>query len=139
MIILIALSCNSEIFFILPLFCPQIESFLSDRYQYVLLNGQTSSWSPLLAGVTQGSILGPPFFFFNCYLAVQRPALGHSQGDSLNNTMLITAFVQVPPEGYREPLNGSFFFLIYMNDLDHNLSSAAKLFPDDASIFLHCS
>ena len=30
--------------------------------------------------------------FFNCYLAAQRPALGHSQGDSLTDSMLITAF-----------------------------------------------
>ena len=29
--------------------------------------------------------------------------LGHSQGDSLTNLMLITAFVQVQPEGHREP------------------------------------
>ena len=32
------------------------------------------------------------FFFFNCYLADPRPTLGHSQGDSLTNPMLITAF-----------------------------------------------
>ena len=31
------------------------------------------------------------FFFFNCYLGVPRPTLGHSQGDSLTNLMLITA------------------------------------------------
>ena len=45
------------------------------------------------------------FFFFNCYLAVPQPTLGHSQGDSLTNPMLITVFVQVRPEGHREPLN----------------------------------
>ena len=39
-----------------------IKSFLSGRFQRVLLNGQTSSWSPILAGVPQGSILGPLFF-----------------------------------------------------------------------------
>ena len=39
-----------------------IKSFLSGRFQRVLLNGQTSSWSPILAGVAQGSILGPLFF-----------------------------------------------------------------------------
>ena len=31
-------------------------------------------------------------FFFNCYLAAPRPTLGHYQGDSLNHSMLITAF-----------------------------------------------
>ena len=31
-------------------------------------------------------------YFFNCYLAVPQPTSGHSQGDSLTNSMLITAF-----------------------------------------------
>ena len=39
-----------------------IESFLSDRYQRVVLNGQTSNWKKVKAGVPQGSILGPLFF-----------------------------------------------------------------------------
>ena len=30
---------------------------------------------------------------------------------------------------------GSLFFLIYINDLGNNLSSTAKLFADDTSIF----
>ena len=30
--------------------------------------------------------------FFNCYLAAPWPTLGHYQGDSLNHSMLITAF-----------------------------------------------
>ena len=41
--------------------------------------------------------------FFNCYLAAPQPTLGHSQGDSLPNPMLITAFYLFWPEGYREP------------------------------------
>ena len=36
-----------------------IESFLSNRFQRVLLNGQTSEWLPVKAIVPQDSILGP--------------------------------------------------------------------------------
>ena len=43
--------------------------------------------------------------FCKCYLAAPRPTLGHSQEDNLTNLMLITAFVQVPPKGHREPHN----------------------------------
>ena len=44
-------------------------------------------------------------FLFNCYLAAARPTLGHSQGDSFTNPMLITAFVHIRPEDHREPCN----------------------------------
>ena len=37
-------------------------SFLNDRHQRVVLNGELSDWTPILAGVLQGSILGPLFF-----------------------------------------------------------------------------
>ena len=39
-----------------------IESFLKDRKQRTVLNGQCSNWGNILAGVPQGSILGPLFF-----------------------------------------------------------------------------
>ena len=39
-----------------------IKSFLTNRFQRVVLNGQTSNWKNILAGVAQGSILGPLFF-----------------------------------------------------------------------------
>ena len=64
-----------------------IQSFLNNRLQRVVLIGQTSAWTPVLAGVPQGSILGP------------------------------------------------LFFLIYINDLTKGISSTAKLFADDTSIF----
>ena len=39
-----------------------IKSFLSGRFQLVLLNALASSWSPILAGVPHGTILVPLFF-----------------------------------------------------------------------------
>ena len=39
-----------------------ITSFLNDRKQRTVLNGQCSSWGDISAGVPQGSILGPLFF-----------------------------------------------------------------------------
>ena len=39
-----------------------LRDFLSGRYQRVVLNGKTSEWKQIKAGVPQGSILGPLFF-----------------------------------------------------------------------------
>ena len=39
-----------------------LKSYLKDRQQQVLLNGQTSSWKNILAGVPQGSVLRSLFF-----------------------------------------------------------------------------
>ena len=64
-----------------------IENFLSNRYQRVVLNGQSSSWAEVSAGVPQESVLGP------------------------------------------------LFFLMYINDLSSGLSSTAKVFADDVSLF----
>ena len=64
-----------------------ISSFLSDRKQRVLLNGQTFEWRNVTAGVPQSSILGP------------------------------------------------LLFLIYINNLSGDLSSKAKFFAYDTSLF----
>ena len=39
-----------------------IKCFLKNRKQRVVLNGETSAWTNVLAGVPQGFILGPLFF-----------------------------------------------------------------------------
>ena len=43
-------------------FLKLVESFLSNRYQLVILNGLASSWADVEAGVPQRSILGSLFF-----------------------------------------------------------------------------
>ena len=42
-----------------------LKSFLNNRFQRVVLNGQCSNWSSVLADVPQGSILGPLFFLMH--------------------------------------------------------------------------
>ena len=44
-----------------------LHSYLSDRYQRVMVNSNYSSWSGIICGVLQGSILGP--LLFNIYLS----------------------------------------------------------------------
>ena len=39
-----------------------LENYLTDRQQRVVLNGQTSSWQNIYAGVPQGSVLGQLLF-----------------------------------------------------------------------------
>ena len=44
-----------------------LHSYLSDRYQRLRVNSNYSSWSEIICGVPQGSILGP--LLFNIYLS----------------------------------------------------------------------
>ena len=45
-------------------FLKLVESFLSNRYQRVVLNGQASSWAGVKADVLQGLTLDPLFFSY---------------------------------------------------------------------------
>ena len=39
-----------------------MENYLTDRQQRVIVNGETFLWENVLAGVTQGYVLGPLLF-----------------------------------------------------------------------------
>ena len=65
----------------------------------------TTAYCLLPGGCWWLLLLAGSFFFLNCYLAVPRPTLGHSQVDSFTKPMLINAFVHIRPEGHWQPRN----------------------------------
>ena len=67
-----------------------LKSFLNNRFQRVVLNGHYSNWSSVLAGVPQGSILGPLLFliYINDLPEGLQPSVKHfADGTSLFSTI----------------------------------------------------
>ena len=107
-------------------------------------------------GSVQRGVISLTRFFFNCYLAALRPTLGHSQGDSVTNPMLITAFVHIGPKSHREPRNevgslspakclagfetGTFLFLLErLNPLGHSPRLISKDINRNILVSFHIS
>ena len=60
-----------------------IESFLFERQQRVVLNGQESEWSTIKTGVLRGSILDPLFFLFSFFLSINELLDNHESNVKL--------------------------------------------------------
>ena len=86
-----------------------IQSFLKDRKQRTVLNGQSSTWGDISAGVPQGSILGPLFFL----VYINDLAVGLKCNDKLfaDDTSLFTVV---------EDSNTA------ANDMNHDLNSISQ-------------
>ena len=66
-----------------------IQNYLDNRFQKVLLNGQTSEWKPVKAGVPRVQFLDHYFFWFILMI----PAVNYQL--MLNSSLMILLFLSI--------------------------------------------
>ena len=61
------------------------QNYLSDHQQHVVVNRKCSSWGPIIAGVPQGSVLGPLLFlvYINNIFATESSEIRLFAGDTV--------------------------------------------------------
>ena len=70
-----------------------IKGFLNNRHHHVVLNGKSSIWFPITAGVPQGSVLGPMLFLI--YINDSVGNIGSEAKLFADDTLLFTVVYDV--------------------------------------------